>query len=196
MSDIADLSRNEIEKALKAGTCSSVLSSKADPWNRTPLMLSIVFAKPCVFKLLLKYGADVNKTDIFNQTILHYASRNITENYLRILLHYRSFYVVDCIDMDGITPLAKAIATKSYGCAHILLDAGAKISNVKNIYIPHGLISLVQKRNQIKRKIILFLALSKKTKAVHKDLLNPISKMVWELRDTKEKTSSKKKLKK
>lgn len=187
VSDIVNLSTNEIERALKTGTDPNVLLG-GDSINRTPLMLSIIFEKPGVFKMLLKYGADVNKTDEYGQNVLHYSSRNNSHiNYLCILLHFRSFGDVDCFDAINDTPLAKAILNKSYDQVCLLLDAGAKIRKTTTVIIPNYVISLVKKRNQLKRIIILFLALSKKTKAVHKDLLSTISKMVWKLRNTEEK---------
>ena len=196
VSDIADLSRNEIEKALKSGTDPNVLLG-GDSINRTPLMWSVIFGKPHVFKMLLKYGADVNKTDRHGQTILHYVSIGQRTNYLCILLYSRSFGDVDCIRYDGNTPLAEAILSVSYDSARILLDAGAKIRKTTTVVIPDYITNFVQKRNQLKRRIVLFLALSKKTKAIHKDLLSTISKRIWQLRETEddeEKTPSKENL--
>lgn len=124
-------------------------------------MLSIILEKPRVFKMLLKYGADVNKKDQLEQTVLHYASRNWSVGYLCILLHHPSLGAIDCFDMINETPLAKAILTKTFNHVYLLLDAGAKISNVKDTQIPDSITNFVQKRNQLKRRIVLFLALSK-----------------------------------
>jgi ankyrin repeat protein len=145
--------------------------------------------------MLLKYGANINDTDEHERTVLHYASNNRIDH-LYIILRYYWFGVVDCFNKDGYTPLAQAIMCYSYKSVIMLLDAGAKISNVKNIKIPDYVTTLVRERNQLKRKIVLFLALNRKTKAIHKDLLNTISKMIWELRDIEEeeeKTELKKK---
>jgi len=192
--DIICYTDDEIHRALEEGFDPNTFKGGGKPLNITPLIHSILFNRLSVFQLLIKYGADPNKTDIFEDTILHYASIHNLVDFLHVILRYGC--VADSLNAKGYTPLRGAIFYHADDCIIPLLDAGAKISNVKDITIPDDLIILVQKRNQLKRKIVLFLALSKKTKAVHKDLLSTISKMIWELRDREEEESPEKKLKK
>jgi ankyrin repeat protein len=196
VSDFIGLSDDEIEGALKAGYDPNVTISTPSFLRCSPLLVSILNRNIRVFKILLKYGADINNTDEYERTVLHYASHDRIDLLRIVLRHW--FGVVDCFSKKNYTPLAEAILYNSYNSVCLLLDAGAKISNVKNIKIPYYITDLVQKRNQVKGRIVLFLALSKKTKAIHKDLLTTISKMIWELRDTEreEKKQSKKKFKK
>jgi hypothetical protein len=168
VSDIKNLSNEKIEKALKAGTDPSVLVPGTDTLSRTPLMC-------CV---------DFNKGDGYGTTPICYVIRYNPGFLFYILKSSPSLVNSSCF--NNTTPLDVAMGY-DYNCVPILLDAGAKIRKAITVIIPDYVTVLVQKRNRLKRKIILFLALSKKTKAVHKDLLSTISKMVWELRDTEEK---------
>jgi ankyrin repeat protein len=195
--DLVVYTDNEIEKALKEGFDLNTLKG-TNPINLTPLIHSVIFNRISVFKLFIKYGADTNKTDNYDDTILHYICVYNRLDFLFFILS-RGCVIGDVFNKKGYTPLREAIFWNGYICIGPLLEAGAKISNVKDTEIPDFIIRLVQKRNRLKKKIVLFLALSKKTKAVHKDLLSTISKMVWELRNTEkeeEKPHSKKKLKK
>jgi ankyrin repeat protein len=196
--DIVCYTDDEVRNALEDGFDPNTFMGANSVLNITPLIQSVLFNRLSVFKLLIKYGADPNKTDDHGDTVLHYACVHDQVDFVCFILSYGC--VVDSFNKNRYTPLRYVIFLHGYNdCIVPLLDAGAKISNVKDTQIPDSITNFVQKRNQLKRRIVLFLALSKKTKAVHKDLLNPISKMVWKLRDTideeEEKIPSKKKSK-
>lgn len=156
----------------------------------TPLINAILNNRLSVFQILLKYGANPNKEDGCGATPMCYAIR-YSPRFVPYILK-ASPSLVNCFCYKNTTPLDMA-SSYNYKCVPVLLDAGARLRKMTSptITIPDYVKKLVQKRNQLKRRIILFLALSKKTKAVHKDLLNPISKMMWELRDTEEESPQK-----
>jgi ankyrin repeat protein len=81
----------------------------------------------------------------------------------------------------GDTPLASAIFHNNRGCAERLLDAGAKISNVKkDIEIPDWFTSLVNQRKRVKEALKVVFALSRPL--IGKDVAKILISMTWETR--------------
>lgn len=81
----------------------------------------------------------------------------------------------------GYTPLAQAVRNKHRGCAERLLDAGAKISNVrKDIQIPNWFTSLVNQRKKVKEVLKVLFVLSRPL--IGKDVAKILIAMAWEKR--------------
>lgn len=87
-----------------------------------------------MIKLLLKYGADINKTDIYMSTTLHIAAVSGTAlDVMKFLLKEGADRDINVQNIYGNTPLhvacgAEGIAFKNFG---VLLESGADI-NIEN----------------------------------------------------------------
>jgi hypothetical protein len=92
-----------------------------------------------IVKLLIKKGANINKTDERGQTVLHYAAampKEITTESLKLLLDKGIF--VDTQNPEKHTPLFFAYGTQNKTAINLLLDAGAD-PTMRDIegYLPH-----------------------------------------------------------
>lgn len=160
----------------------SMLKNKADP-NITssdlpPLCIATRYHQTRIMSLLLEYKANINGVDNSGNTALHYAVWSHPDLVPLIITHGGN---IETKNIYGNTPLSDAIYLTEYLSVHHLLDAGAKLSNFKTV-IPHCLRSLLDGRSRVKRAIIAFFALNKRTKRIHKDLTNVIGAMIWETR--------------
>lgn len=161
----------------------TLLENKANPnilkeTRFSPLVYAVRRNNMNIVLLLLKYNADPNGVDCINDTPLHYAAYAFTR-FIPILLAHGA--QVESINIYKKTPLADAIAMGNIPAVHLLLDAGAKISNVV-ITIPKCIQDIVHTRSRAKHIIVTFFALNKRTKRIHKDLTNVIGAMIWETR--------------
>ena len=74
---------------------------------------------------------------------------------------------LDALTNDGTTPLAVAIRNNKPDVAELLLDKGAKMSNVhKRVKIPDWMNSIVTKRQNVRRSLITFIGVLRKRFAV------------------------------
>lgn len=101
---------------------------------------------------------------------------------------------VDGRDLDGYTPLAEAICCKKPECAMLLLDAGAKMTNVLwGIEIPYWVKTIIAKRRSVKRTLLAFIGVLRRrfvvpwTKdgwksSLPRDMVNLLSFYVWATR--------------
>jgi ankyrin repeat protein len=128
---------------------------------------------------LLKQGFDPLIVNEWGNTPLHLAAKLDNVDVLDLLI--KSGGMNDNVNNGSHTPLADAFAV-SPACAQRLLDAGAKFKNVHNMFIFEWGVEMVQKQNNTKHAIVAFMAASKRTKRVHKDLVYTIVCRVWETR--------------
>jgi hypothetical protein len=99
---------------------------------------------------------------------------------------------LDVQDEDGVTPLAYAIECNYCGCAERLLDAGAKMSNVKkDVKIPDWMETIIIKRKNAIRSIGVFIGVMRKrldVKGQHigsrlpRDVVGLLGSYLWETR--------------
>lgn len=161
----------------------TLLENKANPnilkeTQFSPLVYAVRRNDMNIVLLLLKYNADPNGVDWINDTPLHYAAYAFTR-FVPILLAHGA--QLESINVYKKTPLADAIAMGNIPAVHLLLDAGAKISNVV-IAIPKFIQGIIRKQSSVKHIIVTFFALNKRTKMIHKDLTAMIGAMIWETR--------------
>lgn len=95
---------------------------------------------------------------------------------------------VDAVNTHRETPMQKAIQCSHSECAELLLDAGAKLSNLCDP-IPRWMTSLVSRRQRCKacvRAVYGVLRKRWKTAAsgmrVPRDIINMLTRMVWDRR--------------
>lgn len=71
---------------------------------------------------------------------------------------------VEARDNVGITPLARTIIHNYYDAAELLIDKGAKVSNVDHprFPIPNWIHGLVAKRGNVKRSLYAFIGVLRK----------------------------------
>lgn len=163
----------------------SVLKNKANPNITTssisipPLCIAIRYNETRIVSLLLEYKANVNLFDDKGNTALHYAAWWSCGHIIPLLLAHGSN--IETMNVCGNTPLSDAIFNRDDLSVHHLLDAGAKLITCKNV-VPYWLEILLGNRSKVKRAIVTFFALNKRTKRIHKDLTNVIGAMIWETR--------------
>ena len=95
----------------------------------------------------------------------------------------------------GDTPLVVAIENKKDDVAELLLDKGAKMSNVdEDVRIPHWMNAIITKRQNVKRGLLVFIGVLRKRFAVSgggteytrgrlpRDVVGVISRWAWSTR--------------
>lgn len=179
----------------------------------TPLLYSVRMSRDnvAVAKMLIDAKADVNRKAYDGWTSLHSATLWESTKCMKLLiqskanpsvqcndgrtpLHVAIFECTECTQIlidagcdysicnqDKRTPLYYAINYCRIESATLLLDAGAKLDYDKPY--PAWLSDLLAKRKSVKHALITFFALAKKTKAIHKDLVREIGRMIWEKRE-------------
>jgi ankyrin repeat protein len=136
-------------------------------------------------KLLLEHKANVFAPD-GGWYPLHNSVLSRSFECVKLLINAGASRIIDIKTLSGSTALYFAVnATNSISdsIVSLLLDYGAKIDNMKN---PNRHCELFIKRKNIKRTLIVFYHLGRKTKCLGKDITNMIGKMVWETRDQDE----------
>ena len=98
---------------------------------RTPLMYAAGEGRFDVVKYLINHGADVSKTNDYEQTALHYASGYGHLNVVELLLSKGAG--IDVEDEDGHTPLMLAAETKQSDILLCLINHGADL-NKTNVH--------------------------------------------------------------
>lgn len=159
------------------------VTSHLDVYNmhkRTPLRMAVVCRKLDMVKLLLKYKADASIPGTDGDIPLHYAAWEFPDAVPHLI---QAYPVVDVLNTLLRTPLADAIRGKQEESVQLLLDAGAKVSAVveDEIRTHPWFQDILKRRRQQKEPLLLFVALGKRTKRIHKDLLPRIAKMSWEI---------------
>lgn len=132
-------------------------------------------------KTLLQSNADPSIRSNYGNTPLHetmYRSVFIVS----LLLDYQTLQNMSIANKNGESPLDMAVRYQLKTHATLIYDAGGKVIKYKQGQRP-WFDEFVRKRRLIKSTLVHFFALSKRTKAVHKDLVTVIAKMVWEKRD-------------
>lgn len=142
-----------------------------------PICSAAIFDRPAFIQLFIEHDANLYVNGQPNLLRLACTNRNPTSLRLVLRVWNRDVDVVEI----GETPLCRAVTHGFKDCARLLLDAGAKTRHLKTI--PLWCETLVQNRNDLKHVLVHFFALSKRTKAVHKNLVTVIAKMVWERRN-------------
>jgi ankyrin repeat protein len=134
-------------------------------------------------KLLIEYGLNVNAQTNFGDTFMHNACTFIGSfDLVKLLINIRADPNIR--NNDGRTVLETALNYRVVNneIVKLLLNNGAKLPSGKHEFSEEVSVT-IGKLRRIKRVLITFFALSKKTGAIHKDLRNPIAKMVWETRE-------------
>jgi Ankyrin repeats (3 copies)/Ankyrin repeat len=137
-----------------------------------------------ITKLLISYGADINSQTKWGSTVFHEACYWNNKNIAKLLINARAD--LEIRDFSNQTLLHRVINKRYIHCDDgiitFLLNNGAKIPPGEHD-VSKKVSATIRKLKCIKRVLITFCALSKKTGAIHKDLRNPIAKMVWETRE-------------
>ena len=102
---------------------------------------------------------------------------------------------LDARNDDGETPLAGTINENKPDVAEVLLDKGAKISNLReNVKIPNWMNAIVTKRENVKRALWTFIGVLRKRFAISgggteytrgrlpRDVVGVISRWAWTTR--------------
>lgn len=98
--------------------------NKADSSGFCPLHVVVTYDAPKVLHFLCDLGVNLEWTDGFNNTLLHYAARNRNTNILTPLLKLNRIKI-DALNKGNRTPLHEAIEWGRPDQVHSLLDAGA-----------------------------------------------------------------------
>lgn len=148
--------------------------------RRTPLRFAVIHRNLNMVKLLLEHKADASIPGPDGDIPLHYAAWEFPEVVPYLI---QAYPVVDVLNIHLRTPLADAIRGLQKESVQLLLDAGAKVSAVveDEIRTHPWFQDILKRRRQKKELLLLFVALGKRTKRIHKDLLPRIAKMSWEI---------------
>jgi hypothetical protein len=137
----------------------------------------------CV-KCCIKMGANVNVRTNAGSTPLHLASDDF--NVVRILLNAGAR--VDATDNYRRTPLYDAIRLKRVDVTRILIDRGAKVSNVKLDHwvpaIPDWVIAFIESRSNCRSAAIIMIGIHKYRRTIltgnnDVNVIRLISKHIW-----------------
>lgn len=99
--------------------------------NINPLHISAGWGTPKMVKLLLSYGADIDREDDHGNTPLFYAIKQSTKQKVKLLLERGAD--MNHKNKEKITPLFYARKLKKSDIAELLLKAGAEGMNPKEI---------------------------------------------------------------
>jgi ankyrin repeat protein len=137
-------------------------------------------AEECI-KLLLRHTKNIiNAQTISGRTCIHILCYYQQTKSAKHLIDARAD--LEIRNNAGKTALEDSIYKSNETTTKFLLNNGAKLPSGKHFF-SKKVSATIRKLKCIKRVLITFCALSKKTGAIHKDLRNPIAKMVWETRE-------------
>lgn len=134
-------------------------------------------------KVLLLFKADPTiRSFMERNTPINVAVSYGKDECVKILLHTMTKECLNGCNYRRKTTLDLAISFQRYELYSMIYDAGGRTSFFVADNEPL-LIKLIQSRKNIKSVLVVFFALGKKTKRIHKDLISTIAKMIWETRD-------------
>jgi ankyrin repeat protein len=107
----------------------SVSGSIAAP----PLVIATQHAQPAIVEWLLSAGALVDGVDINDQTACHVAAAHGFDSVFQVLLCNKSRPNLDLVDSQGRTPLELAISSHRIRIVVMLIEAGARLDNVRRL---------------------------------------------------------------
>jgi ankyrin repeat protein len=133
----------------------------------------------------VEMGANVNARSDDGWTPLHPASMHGHANVVSVMLGVG--VVVDATDAYGWTPLLCAIDSERVHVTRILIDRGAKVSNVKLPSIPDWVTTFIESRSNCRFVSIVIIAIHKYRRTTvtgNNDInvLRLISKHIWSTR--------------
>lgn len=122
-----------------------LLRNKADPNIKilvSPIITASIQNNEPFIKALIKYGADVNQHDYFNNTPLHYAIHNKNSNVVKLLLEHgaKTGFLTKNYppesNNNGLSELSKAVVKGDVDSTKLLLAFGAdpNLSDENKIY--------------------------------------------------------------
>lgn len=146
---------------------------------------------PCLesVNLLLDYKANISYQSNSFLSVIHYAAM-IGHCEMTKLLLQRGAKPDDYSNNSRETPLSLALLFAGHECLDTigyLLDAGAKFSNLSHREISSEMEKFLQHRRNLKRMLIVFIALGKRNRCLRKDITLVIASMIWKTRNDFEK---------
>jgi ankyrin repeat protein len=156
----------------------------------TTLHVAVMWAHDCV-KLCLELGANVNLRAIDGWTSLHFViDDKMGYQIARELLDAEAIIdapIIDALDGGETTPLQRALENTRVEVAQLLLDRGAKISNLKLAVIPSWFTAFVASRSNCRGAAIIVIGIHKyhRTNITGNsdiNVLRLVSKHVWSTR--------------
>ncbi|GLH15488.1 Ankyrin repeat and KH domain-containing protein mask [Gryllus bimaculatus] len=94
--------------------------------RKTPIMIAAENRHTKTVQILLKYGADVTKKDVFNRQPIHFAFSGRQIEITKLLLEKKAD--PNAVDEEGETPLMKAARAGDAPFTELLLEHGADVS--------------------------------------------------------------------
>lgn len=90
---------------------------------------------------------------------------------------------VDARNNEGKTPLADAIKYNKFDAVELLIDKGAKITNIyEEVEIPKWVNRLLEKRRKVKLAYLTLYGVLRRRSKIGKDMSKEISKSLWSTR--------------
>jgi hypothetical protein len=91
------------------------------------MMLAAYLGRYAIAVSLIELGAEVNSTDIKNQTPLHYATLSGNLDIMDLLILNGAF--LESRSANGYTPLSLAVSLNNYAAARLLIGYGADVNS-------------------------------------------------------------------
>lgn len=94
---------------------------------------------------------------------------------------------VDARNNEGKTPLADAIKHNKPDAVELLIDKGAKITNIhEEVEIPNWVNRLLETRRKVIRANLVFYGVLRKRQKIGKDMSGQVSRFLWSTRFSEE----------
>ena len=164
--------------------------------EQTLLIHSVKYNRDSIFKLLLDAKADINKQDKHGLTAFHFTCALDRHEMILLLLQKKAN--IECRDKELQTPLHIAVLNQRPFAVQTLLNVKSHLDVVNEQgrtpleslpYLVHdpSIVNLLAKakRKHSKARVsaIIFMGVAKKTRVIHKDLIQIIGFMIWETRN-------------
>ena len=98
------------------------MSNDAENVNETPLIIAVKNQNDEIAEALIRGGADIDMTDKYDATPLHYASIYGYLEFVEMLLYYDAS--IDKKTVEGTTPLLAAVWAGNADIADLLIQKG------------------------------------------------------------------------
>jgi ankyrin repeat protein len=134
-------------------------------------------------KYLLKQKANPHLCSREGNSPLNIAIFYSHEECIRLLLALTTKEHLSVLNIHCNNTLDVALTHGNGRFTSLIYDAGGRTKRRHKSYETLILKKLIHKRKNIKSVLVVFFALGKKTKRIHKDLISTIGKMIWETRD-------------